>query len=50
MTAAARFPARNDPANNQFANYNRADLIFNPIVVDWQLPIIEIPRERLPSL
>lgn len=51
MIAAARFPARSEPANNQFALQGpRANLVFQPIVVDRYVPIGQITRERLPAL
>jgi len=51
MTAAARLPARNEPANNQFERpMAMPDLVLDPIVINGQLTIIEVARERLPSL
>ena len=51
MTAAARWPARREPANNQFfsPDGNGTYLVFYPIVIDRQLPIIEKARQCAPA-
>lgn len=51
---AARHPARSDPANNQLATRaslgHGPDAIFDPVVVDGQISIVQIACERLPPI
>lgn len=51
MTAAARWPTRNEPANNQFARPSAIDLIwFSTNCYRWQVPIVEVAGQRRPAL
>ncbi len=51
MMAAARWPARSEPANSQLDLPMRwCGCGFPPIVVRWQITVIDVARERLPAL
>jgi hypothetical protein len=50
ITAAPRWPARKEPANNQLfpANGDGPDLIRNMVVIDRQMPVICQPDQLIP--
>jgi hypothetical protein len=49
MMLAARSPARCDPAKSQLAQGYRPDPVLDVIVVDRQITVLEIARQRRPA-
>lgn len=50
MMAAARWPERRLPANNQFERPREPDSTFDPVVVSRHLRVIDKALERHPAL
>lgn len=50
MIAAARFPLRSEPANNQLERQGPwLDLVLDLVVVDGHSAVIQIARQRYPA-